>query len=261
MPIEDYETYAAFYDLHATGLPGDEAFYREEARRSGGPVLELGCGTGRILLPIAEAGIPITGLDLSPEMLAVAGRKLAARPPDIQRRAELIPGDMRQFRLDRRFPLIIIPFRAFLHLLTPEDQRAALSCIHHHLTDGGRLIFNLFDPRLDLIAAHSGPLGAAAKPAGEFTHPETFHKFMIWDTRRYDVGRQVLEQYFIFEELDERGRVVGKTYSPLTLRYCFRYEIQYLLELCGFEVEALYGDFERGQFRAGGEQVWVARKR
>jgi hypothetical protein len=154
----------------------------------------------------------------------------------------------------------MIPFRAFLHLLTPEDQRQALHCIREHLADDGRLVLNIFDPRLDIITAHFGPLGSALKKQSEFVHPDTGHRVVVWDTLQYDPGRQILESYFIFEELDDDGRVISKTYTPLTLRYVYRYEMQYLLELCGYRVEALYGDFQRGPFRHGGEQIWVARR-
>ena len=125
----------------------------------------------------------------------------------------------------------------------------------------GRLIFNVFDPRLDIISAHSGPLGEALKLDCAFVHPDTGRRVIVWDTRQYDPGRQMLEQYFIFEELSDEGQVIRKTYSPLTLRYVYRYEMQYLLELCGFKIEALYGDFERRTFGYGGEQIWIARKR
>ncbi len=260
--MREYERLdAAFYDHYAGGLEGDVPFYVEEARRAGSPVLELGCGTGRILIPIAEAGIDIVGLDLSPAMLALAQAKVAALPAETQRRIELVQGDMRDFSLGRRFQLIAIPYRAFLHLMTPEDERRALTCIREHLADDGRLVLNIFDPRLDIIAAHFGSLGSALKTVSEFDHPESGHHVVVWDTRQYDPGQQTIQQYFVFEEMDDEGRVVGKTYVPLTLRYLYRYEMQYLLELCGYRVEALYGDFDRGPFRYGGEQVWVACRR
>ena len=259
--MSDYaQAYAALYEYRATGLDGDVQFYVEEAQRAGSPVLELGCGTGRILIPVAQAGVAITGLDLSVPMLDIARRKVAALDADTQDRIELVEGDMRRFSLGRRFELAMIPFRAFLHLLTPEDERLALECIREHLTDGGLLILNIFDPRLDIIAAHSGPFGTALKKVSEFIHPETGHRFVVWDTREYDAERQVISQYFVHEELDDEGRVISKTYAPLTLRYVYRYEMQHLLELCGYKIEALYGDFRRGLFRYGGEQIWVARK-
>ena len=251
---------AAFYDYYATGLEGEVQFYVEEARRAGSPVLELGCGTGRILIPVAEAGVTIVGLDRSPAMLSIARQKTSKLGVEAQHRITLVEGDMRSFSLGQRFKLVMIPYRTFLHLMTPEDQRQALGCIREHLTEDGRLVLNVFDPRLDIIAAHSGALGAAMKKDSEFVHPDTGHRVIVWDTRQYDPGRQTLKQYFIFEELDDEGKVISRSYSPLTLRYVFRYEMQHLLELCGFKVEALYGDFQRGPFRYGGEQIWIASK-
>jgi len=251
---------AAFYDYYSLGVEGDVQFYVEEARQSGSPVLEIGCGTGRILLPVAESGSSIVGLDRAPAMLAILRQKLSKYSAETQRRVELLEGDMRNFSLGRRFKLITIPYRAFLHLLTPKDQRQALTCIREHLSDEGRLVFNIFDPDLKIIAAHLEPLGSALKKDSEFVHPVTGQKIIVWDTRQYDPEQQLLEQYFIFEELDDEGRVVNKTYSSLRLRYVYRYEIRYLLELCGYKVETLYGDFRRGPFRYGGEQIWVARK-
>lgn len=123
-----------------------------------------------------------------------------------------------------------------------------------------RLVFNIFDPRLDIVAGHFGPLGVALKQVQEFVHPRTGRRVSVWDTCQYDPGQQIIEQYFIFEELDDSGKVIDKTYAPLRLPYVFRYQMQHLLELCGYHVEALYGDFGRGPLRYGGEQIWVARK-
>ena len=251
---------AAFYDYYSLGVEGDVQFYIEEAGKAGSPILEIGCGTGRILLPIAESGVSIVGLDRAPAMLLLLRQKLAKYSSDTQGRVELIEGDMRNFSLSRRFKLVTIPYRALLHLLTPKDQRQALLCIREHLTDDGHLIFNIFDPSLEIIAAHLAPLGSALKKDSEFIHPDTGHRVIVWDTRQYDPEQQVLEQYFIFEELDDEGKVIAKTYSPLTLRYVYRYEMRYLLELCGYKIEALYGDFRRGPFQYGGEQIWVVRK-
>ncbi len=251
---------ASFYDYYSLGNPGDVEFYVEEARRADGEVLELGCGTGRILIPIAQTGIPIVGLDLSADMLARAKNKVLELPLKIRKGVKLVRGDMRDFDLGREFKLITIPYRAFLHLLTPEDQRQALLNIREHLADDGRLIINIFDPRLDIIAAHSAPLGAALKKDDEFIHPETKRHVVVWDSRQYDPTDQTIDQLFIYEELDDEGRSLSRVFSTYTLRYVYRYEMQYLLELCGYAVEALYGDFKRGPFHYGGEQIWVARK-
>ena len=237
--VDFYQVTAAFYDrtfgrAELEGERGDVAFYVEEARQAGSPVLELACGTGRVLIPVAEAGLTVVGLDSSAAMLSIAQEKIAKLPDATQQRIELVEGDMRSFALDQRFKLIMIPFRSFLHLMTPADQRQALGCIRDHLADDGRLVFNIFDPRLDTIAAHLGPLGAALKRFRELTHPETGRRVVVWEARHYDPAQQVIEEERIFEELDADGRVVAKTYAPLTLRWVYRYEMQHLLELSGF---------------------------
>lgn len=259
--MSEYDrTDAGIYDSFSTGLDGDEAFYVEEAVKAAGPVLEIGCGTGRITIPIAEADVPLVGLDQAPAMLEVARRKIAGLPEETRQRIRIVEGDMRTFKLDRRFALAIIPYRAFLHMMTADDQRRALICIREHLADGGRLVFNVFDPSIEIIAAYMKPLGRAMCHMGSFTHPETGRRVMVSGTRRYDPVEQTLEEHRFFEEVDDEGGVFSKTITPLYLRYVHRFEMQYLLELCGFEVEALYGDFRRGPFQHGHEQVWVARK-
>jgi hypothetical protein len=168
---------------------------------------------------------------------------------------------MRDIHLDARFRLVTIPYRAFLHLLTVEDQRRALTCVRTHLADDGRLILNIFDPLLEEIAAQLGRLGRSLKSRSEFQLRETGPQYILWDSRRYDPERQILDELRLFEAVDAEGTVVKRFYRRLTLRYVFRYEMAHLLELCGFTVDALYGDFRRGPFRYGAEQVWVARKR
>ena len=93
-----------------------------------------------------------------------------------------------------------------------------------------------------------------------FQHPYTGRRVISWEARRYDLERQLLEQSTVFEEVDTAGRSLSRTHRSLTLRYVFRYEMRHLLELAGFRVEALYGDFQRGPFSHGGEQIWIARK-
>lgn len=251
---------ARYYDYFSTGLPGDVEFYVEEARKVGSPVLELGCGTGRILIELAKASLEVAGLDRSPDMLAIAERKLADLDAEVRQRVELVQGDMRAFSLGREFKLIAVPYRAFLHLMSPADERQALACIRDHLADDGRLVLNVFDPRLDLIAAHDTPLGSALKKHADFVHPDTGIRVVVWESWKCDPGRQIVEEDRIVEEIDERGRTLSRTHTPLRWRYVFRQEMEYLLEIAGFKVEALYDDFQRGPYRYGKEQIWIAGK-
>lgn len=259
---DNYALDAELYDIVYADYLDDIGFYVEEARRADGPCLELGCGSGRVLIPVAEAGATVTGLDVAKPMLARARRKVAALPDDVRSRITLGEGDMRTFKLDTQFALIYIPFRAFLHVMHAEDQIKALNNIRRHLRPDGRLALNFFDPSLEYIVSHSGPIGGALHTTGEtFVDPRTGHLLVEWATVHYSQHLQRIDQYFIYDEVDARGRVVGRLYRNLEMRYIFRWEFEHLLARCGFEVEALYGSFHREPYgQAGQELVWIARK-
>ena len=159
-PIILYD-WAEVYDDYTSGLPGDVTFYVEEAKSASGEALEVGCGTGRILIPVAEAGCSATGIDVTPQMLAVCREKVAKLPEAVQQRITLVEADMRDFDLGRRFKLITCPYRAFLHNLTVDDQLATLACVRRHLAADGRFVMNYFDPRLSLLADRLGEENAA----------------------------------------------------------------------------------------------------
>jgi SAM-dependent methyltransferase len=168
--VDDYASIAELYD-HVTLYRErpDVAFFVDAARESGSPVLELGCGTGRVLIPIARAGIDIVGLDSSPSMLAICRGHLEQEPPAVRARIELVQGDMRSFDLGRTFGLVTIPFRPFQHLVTVEDQLACLGSIRRHLRPGGALILDLFNPSIDALAQ---PVGVESPPDSEFSVPD-----------------------------------------------------------------------------------------
>jgi ubiquinone/menaquinone biosynthesis C-methylase UbiE len=159
------KAYDAFY-VGGAPIGGDVAFYERLARETGGGVLELACGTGRIALALAEMGLEVTGVDISEGMLSVARRKAAARPASLQRHLTLIHQDMSQLNLDRRFGFVFVPARSFQHLLTIDLQRQALEAIHRHLEPTGRLVLHLFDPRLDLLIDPN-----STQPELSGTHP------------------------------------------------------------------------------------------
>jgi SAM-dependent methyltransferase len=258
---DDYTLYPELYDLVYEDYLDDIAFYVEEARRAQGPCLELGCGTGRVLIPVAMAGGAVSGLDSSPPMIARARRKVAALPEEIRARVTLDEGDMRHFALPQRFALIYIPFRAFLHLLTTRDQIDALENIRRHLLPGGHLALNFFDPNLATIVGNSTePSSALHRTGDEFVDPRSGNLLVEWATISYHQPRQEIEQYYIYDELDSRGRVINRYYRALRIRYIFRYEFEHLLARCGFSVEALYGSWDRGPVvHEGGELIWIAR--
>ena len=214
-------------------------------------MLELGCGTGRVAIPIVRAGIDVVGLDSSGAMLDVARRK--ARDLDAGK-LTLVNADMRDFSLDRTFPLIIIPFRGFLSLLTVEDQTRALLNIQRHLAPGARLIFNIFVPDLDMLVQE----GDVPYHFRDVTDPDTGHRYVLWHQSRNDNYNQIIDARIIAEELDDSGTMTRRFYRDFRLRYVYRWEMHHLLENCGFEVIDLYGDFARSPFdESSTEMVWV----
>ena len=252
-----YDEWAEVYDTVYADVREDIPFYVDAARRSEGPVLELGCGTGRVTVPIAEAGLDVTGLDSSPAMLDVGRRKLQASPAAGDGSATFVQADMADFSLGREFRLVIIPYRGFLSLLTVEAQVVTLENVRRHLSPGGRLVFNIFVPDPDTLVQD----GDVAYHLRDATDPQTGQQRVIWQQSRYDHYDQIVHTRLTVEELGNGGEVARRFYRDFTIRYVHRWEMHHLLELCGFEVLDLYGDFDRSPFdETSTEMVWVAAK-
>jgi SAM-dependent methyltransferase len=230
----------------------DVAFYVEEAKTAhgGGAVLEVGCGTGRILLPIARAGCTITGLDGSRNMLARCHAKLAAEPPVVQGRVTLQQRDMHDFDLGAKYALIIAPFRVVQHLTTPDDQLRFLAAVGRHLAPSGRFIFDVFLPRFDLLTSVDG-VEREDTPEQRLPDGRTFRRtYRVANVRWVD---QVSEAELIYY-------VDGKRYvQAFEMRWYLPAELRHLLARAGFRVREMYGDFARGPLVDGApEQVVVA---
>ncbi len=250
---------AEFYDqvVPYTNRP-DVHFYIEAAREARGPVLELGCGTGRILLPTARAGVSIVGLDSSRWMLERCRLRVAEEPPDVRARIELQAGDMRDFVSDRRFALITIPFRAFQHLIEVEDQIACLEAVRRALAPGGRLILDLFNPSIQRLAVD--PAATRFDPEAPFTLRDGRTVVRHIRILSREIFAQIQEVEFRYEVRHPDGRLEDVFHS-FRMRYLFRYEAEHLLARCGFGVEALYADYEKRPPGScdPGELVFVAR--
>jgi SAM-dependent methyltransferase len=139
--------FARFYDWTYADHTQDIPFYLELAKRYGGPVLELACGTGRLAIPLARAGFAVTGLDLSPEMLRIARAKLRPEPPEVRRRVKLVQGDMTDFDLPVAARLAFVPFSSFFHLSTTGQRAACIATAYRHLAPGGAFLVDLLPPR------------------------------------------------------------------------------------------------------------------
>jgi SAM-dependent methyltransferase len=258
---DEYAEAAEFYDsVSPYRARKDVGFFVEAACAAAGPVLELGCGTGRILIPTARAGARITGLDASSAMLAVCRQKLENEPEDVQSRVTLALGDMREFELHHEFELVTIPFRPFQHLLTVEDQLACLAAIRRHLVAGGKLILDVFNPAIDRLAV---PLTPPVSYVEEVD-------FILPDGRRVlrhvrIVGRDLLKQVhdieFDYLVTHADGRQERRTHRT-KMRYFFPYEVEHLLARGGFAVEDLFSDYDKSPYgaRYPGELIFVACK-
>ncbi len=229
-----YDAIAELYDPWSRSVTEDVDFYVAEARRAGGPVVDLGVGTGRIAVPIAQNGIRVIGVDSSREMLAACRRR--AEDEGVAEHLELYLGDLRKPPLNEQVPLVICPFRSYLHLADDGERLEALTAAHRVLRPGGRLVFDVFEPKADDI---------------EETH-----------------GRWLEREQGIFEraDWDERTRTLTLSVrgpegaATMSLTWISQGEWQQLLEECGFEVEACYGWFDRTPYRDSEDMVFVAKR-
>ena len=258
-----YEEYAFIADLydHITLYRDrpDVAFFVEAATTAGSPVLEVGCGTGRVLIPTARAGIDIVGLDLSTHMLEVCRQRLREESDAVRGRVRLIEADMRNFDLGSRFTLATIPFRPFQHLITVEDQLSCLASIRRHLVDDGVLILDLFNPSLDFLVTR--PVGEELDEEPPFTTPDgrkvtRRHKTVAID-RFQQVGHYELI-YYVSHPDGRQERLV----QAFPMRYLFRFEAEHLLTRAGFALEHVYADYDKSPYgsKYPGELLMVARR-
>jgi SAM-dependent methyltransferase len=256
---DQYREVADLYD-HVTAYRErpDVDFFVQAALDSGGPVLEIGCGTGRVLIPTARAGIDITGIDLSEHMLEVCRGKLLLEPAEVQARVHLLRGDMRDFALRQQFRLATLPFRPFQHLTTVEDQRACLHTIYAHLQTGGRVILDLFNPMVERL----GPDTIGQEyPEGEFTTPDGRSVQRISKVVDRDRANQINFIELVYHVTYPDGRAERMVHS-FAMRYLFRFEAEHLLTSCGFRVEQVFSDYDLKPFGAKypGELILVAAK-
>ena len=229
-----YDAIARLYDPWSASVTEDVDFYVEEAGAAGGTVVELACGTGRITVPIAEAGVHVIGVDTSPGMLEVAAERV--RAAGVQALVELRLGDLRDPPVAERVPLVLVPFRSLLHLTSERDRERALQAIYELLLPEGRLVFDVFAPSADDVEA---------------TH-----------------GRWLEREPGIFEraDWDEGARTLtlsvrrGEEASTMLLAWLSPLEWRQLLERAGFEIEALWGWFDRRPHRGEEDFVFAARR-
>lgn len=237
----------------------DVDFYVRAAAESGGPVLELGCGTGRILIPTARSGVEIAGLDAAAGMLDACRRRLQAEPAEVRGRVRLHHGDLRSFDLGHSFRLLTIPFRPFQHLVTVEDQLACLGAIRRHLVPGGRLVFDCFNPSIHNLAKTAD--GAETDEEPRFTLPDGRTVVRRHRMLERDLINQVNTGELVYYVKHPDGREERLVHA-FRMRCIFRFEAEHLLARAGFTLEQVYSDFDRAPYGSDypGELIFVARR-
>jgi SAM-dependent methyltransferase len=235
---------------------GDVDWYRQKAVESGGPVLELGAGTGRVTLAIADAGIAIHALDASQAMLDALAAKLSRRPDRVRTLVTLVSADMRSFELAQRFALVICPFRAFLHNITDEDRLACLNRIHHHLRPGGRFAFNVFHPSLEYMAQHAGPLAGVWRWVGNYPLPSGGF-VMRTEASRYDTVQQRVHSQIRYDEYSEDGSLGKTSLHRLELAYLYPADVRRLLTQAGFGSVIISAGFNGGELSRDTDEMVI----
>jgi SAM-dependent methyltransferase len=233
--VSSYDTIAGLYDAWSTGVVEDISFSVDEALASGGPVVELGVGTGRIAIPTAGAGVHVIGVDSSAGMLEVCAEQ--ARLAGVADRLDLRLGDLRRPPVEERVPLVTCPFRAYLHLGSDAERLEALRAARRLLLPGGRLVFDVFAPSNEDIEETHG-LWLEREPG-------------IFERADWDRGEQTLT-------LSVRGT---RGESSMTLWWLEPQRWQALLAEAGFAVDACYGWFDRRPYAGGEDTVWIGRRK
>lgn len=259
--MSDFDSWAVYYDLIHQGLPGEAEFYVGLAVKHGGPVLEAGCGTGRIAIPMAMSGLDVTGIDNSSHMLAVCREKLGYVTP-LSGKLTLVETDMRDFDLGRRFPLALMTYRTFMHCLTPREQLACLTCIYRHLEAGGELVCNLWAAHPGMIARFPTVFDENSyQQVGKSHIPDEDLDLVHMHTAWRDDFRQLLHERHWLMETDAHGKLMHEEELSMTRAWITPHEMEHLAARAGFDVVDVLGDFDGTALGPEHtEMVWRLRK-
>jgi SAM-dependent methyltransferase len=249
-----YGQISRYYDVENEAFTADLPLYVELAEEVGDPILEIGCGSGRVLLHLAQAGYNVTGLDPSEEMLNLARRKLKSLP-HIEDRVQLLSKKVEEFD-GGKFPLILLTYNMLMHFTRQEAQIEVLQNLREHLTDDGLIVIHMpnagerytFEDEENLVLERM------------FVMPDTNNLVMQQSIRSIDRVAQKLTVSWIYDEVTQ-DNILRRTVASQELRYIFPAEMKLLLQVCGLKAEKWYGDFEGSEFADGCEEMIVlARK-
>lgn len=228
---------ARFYDAHHGQIEEDIPAYLAFVQQTGGPLLDLGVGTGRLALVLAQAGHHVTGIESAPNMLAIARKRVAAAR--LGQRITLVHGDFREFDLGQQFALAYCGFNSFLHLIDEADQLQALNCWRRHLRRNGLLVIDVDNPSLARLAAADGSLELDS----QWVDDETGHTVYALYASQVSFADQIHELHLFYDEVEADG-LLRRWATHFPTRILFRRELSLLLQLAGYRRADFYGDYD-----------------
>lgn len=246
-----YGKIARFYDAENSDKDDDIPLYLNLAEQYGGPIIDIGCGTGRVMIPLAEEGYEVHGIDYEQAMLDYAQQYMQENDLEMT----LHHGDVRTYQLDKKFKLVLVPFNGMMHFHTQEDQLAVLKQLRSWITDDGLLVLDL--PNAGEIFATQETDAIIMERT--FLEPETGHLVMQQSHSFLDRATQILRVTWIYDETLP-DNTLKRTFAPLVLYYYFFSEMRLLLQLGGFEIEGVYGDTDFAPYEDGCERMLILAK-
>lgn len=246
-----YTTVARFYDAETGDKTDDLLLYSQLAEEYEGEILDIGCGTGRVLIHLAQEGHTVHGIDNDRAMLDRLDRKLEYLP-HLKENITYYDGDVLTYDLDKKYSLILLTYNALMHFQDQDTQIQLLTQLRKWLADDGLLVIDLPNAG-DVFASQDTE---AVMMERTFLEPESGHMVMLQSVSYLDRMTQVLHVNWIYDEIDGDG-IVHRMIAPHRLRYYFQSEITLLLKITGFDVSAIYGDTDESEFEDGCERMIV----
>ena len=252
-----YDRLAQYYEWEHLHFEADFPLYFAFAKATEGAILDAACGTGRIAIPLAEAGRLVTGIDLSPEMLSIARSKVANSPA--ADRVRFVQSDIRTMALGEQFGMAVVALGSFHHLLTTADQKLALFRLAEHLVTGGLLVIDLVNPSPEWISAGDGAL--VHQLTAPFPYPDGEKQLSKFVSRYSDFSNQMDRSLLVYDLICDDGALRRLTVE-MELRFLFRFEAELLLEHAGFRLKNIFGDYSLEEYLSSSPRmILVAEKR
>ncbi len=252
-----YAQIARYYDAEHRDKSDDLAFYERLIDAQGeGPLLEIGCGSGRVLFHLAQQLEQVHGIDREAAMLQLARRRLAQMHSELRSRIQLFQGDVLRVELSRRYRYLLLSYNCLMHFHSVDGQLRLLQRLRNWLLPEGLLVIDLPNAGEAFASEDSEALTLERR----FIDPDTGHLVMQQASSRLDRATQLMHTTWVYDEIDGDG-ALRRTLAPVVFRHFFRSELELLLRLAGFSIDACYGDYEQGPFEDGCARLLVVARR